>query len=199
MNSVNAASFHRLLVRIFGVLLIFCPLFFLQTASAGADPQSGINAILDLNAGGAYYRGDGVQQDFNKARYYYQQAANLGNPEGQYALGEMLYEGKGGPPDFLGAFNLFQQLAKNDSGAQYYLGLMYYRGDGVRQNFETARLWFQKAAAWPGNNATAKWYLGTMYLKGKGGPPDAAQGLALLKQAADQGNQAAIDALKNMP
>ena len=45
------------------------------------------------------------------------------------------------------AFNLLHKAAlKGHTLSQYELGLMFHYGQGVRQNFELARLWFTRAA-----------------------------------------------------
>lgn len=48
-----------------------------------------------------YYAGksDAIPQDLTAARYWYTQAAEHRSPEGQYQLGLMLKEGRGGDPD----------------------------------------------------------------------------------------------------
>lgn len=43
------------------------------------------------------------------------------------------------------AFSMFQTLA-NQSVAQYYLGLCYYEGQGIAQDFFEAEKWFKKSA-----------------------------------------------------
>ena len=45
------------------------------------------------------------------------------------------------------AFSMFQTLAnQQDSVAQYYLGLCYYEGQGIAQDFFEAEKWFKKSA-----------------------------------------------------
>jgi uncharacterized protein len=50
--------------------------------------------------------------------------------------------------------------------AQTYLGLMYYRGQGVPQNFEAAAHWLHLASK--ADMPTAQYFLGLMYDKGQG-------------------------------
>ena len=40
-----------------------------------------------------------------------------------------------------------EKAVQGDAKAQYYLGFMYYKGQGVEQDFSQAKLWFEKAAA----------------------------------------------------
>tara|TARA_B100000686_G_scaffold79749_1_gene85991 strand:- start:184 stop:468 length:285 start_codon:yes stop_codon:yes gene_type:complete len=49
--------------------------------------------------------------------------------------------------DYKTAFQKWQRLAqKGNSIAQFNLGLMYDKGDGVRQSFPKAVKWYRKAA-----------------------------------------------------
>ena len=52
------------------------------------------------------------------------------------------------------------------AGAQYNLGLMYYHGKGVSQDYEEAASWVRKAA--DQGDAAAQNNLGSMYREGKG-------------------------------
>jgi TPR repeat protein len=51
---------------------------------------------------------------------------------------------------------------------QYNLGVAYYSGDGVQQNFQTAASWYEKAARQ--GNANAQYNLADLYDQGKGVP-----------------------------
>ena len=57
-------------------------------------------------------------------------------------------------------------LQKGDAEAQFNLGLMYYRGQGVRQDDKTALRWFRLAAEQ--GHAEAQLVLGAMYYGGYG-------------------------------
>ena len=61
---------------------------------------------------------------------------------------------------------LEQRAVAGDAVAQYNLGVMYYEGQGVEQNFKDAAKWFRKAAEQ--GNAMAQYSLGFMYGKGDG-------------------------------
>ena len=54
---------------------------------------------------------------------------------------------------------------QGDAEAQYRLGWMYYKGEGVAQSFETARKWHEQAATQ--GNAEAQYNLGLMYYTAK--------------------------------
>jgi TPR repeat protein len=80
-----------------------------------------------------------------------------------------------------------QAAAQGHAKSQYNLGLMYYDGEGVPQNFKKAAELYSQAAAQ--GIANAQYNLGMMYLNGKGVPQDVARGMALLEQAAAQGDE----------
>jgi TPR repeat protein len=60
--------------------------------------------------------------------------------------------------------------SQGDAGAQYNLGVMYAKGDGVPQDDATAVTYYRKAA--DQGHATAENDLGIMYAKGRGVPQD---------------------------
>ncbi len=93
-----------------------------------------------------------------------------------------------GPPAFdqesIAAFE--QQAASGDAAAQCGLGMMYYGGQGVRQDYAQAVFWFRKAA--DQRNDEAQHNLGVLYRDGQGVPQDYAQAALWFRKAAEQGN-----------
>ena len=74
--------------------------------------------------------------------------------------------------DYEKAFTTMQSLAEtSDHGyAQYYMGMMYLKGQGVDQDYEAAGNWFRKASE--KNIPQAQHKLGELYFKGRGVPKD---------------------------
>ncbi|HIF52303.1 MAG TPA: sel1 repeat family protein [Thiotrichaceae bacterium] len=74
--------------------------------------------------------------------------------------------------DYDKAFTTMQSLAEtSDHGlAQYYLGMMYKKGQGVEQDYKNAGKWLRKASE--KNIPSAQYWLGDLYYKGKGLPKD---------------------------
>ncbi len=69
--------------------------------------------------------------------------------------------------DFDTALQLWRPLAEHGNvGAQYYLGIMYENGRGVKRDYAEALRWYRKAA--DQNFAVAQINLGTMYEHGEG-------------------------------
>ena len=138
-----------------------------------------------------YKEGKSVPQDDDRARQWYETAAEQGHPDAQFSLGEMYTEGKGVPQNsdmacqryaeaaaqgHEAGLNALKQLAEQgDADAQFCLGDMYNYGEGVPRNGDMACQWYAKAAA-QGHKA----------------------GLNALKQLAEQGNADAQFRLDNM-
>jgi len=74
---------------------------------------------------------------------------------------------------------------QGDVEAQYTLGMLYYEGHGVRQDYATARHWWEQAAAQ--GHASAQYRLGVLYQKGRGVPQDAATAREWFEKSAVQG------------
>ena len=73
--------------------------------------------------------------------------------------------------------------------AQYNLGVMYAKGDGVPENDAEAVKWYRKAAEQ--GNAIAQYNLGVKYDNGEGVPENDAEAVKWYRKAADQGYAAA--------
>lgn len=68
---------------------------------------------------------------------------------------------------FQDAAHLFRVGAEQGHrDSQYYLGLMYAKGDGVEQDYTVARHWLEKAAM--NGYPKAQYHLGEMYVWGDG-------------------------------
>ena len=70
--------------------------------------------------------------------------------------------------------------------AQNELGTMYFRGNGVSQNYSKAAKWYRKAAS--KGDAISQINLSIMYFNGKGVPKDYSEAIAWVSKAANQGN-----------
>ena len=94
----------------------------------------------------------------------------------------------GDDADYPDAFDVLQTFADNGNPeAQYYLGLMYARGQGTRKNFAMAREWFTKAS--DQGNLGAMYFLGKMYASDKfGEPADQVRAASLLRRPSDAGD-----------
>ena len=103
-------------------------------------------------------------------------------PAWDFAAGAAAYE-KG---DYATAYKEWEPLARaGGSAAQFNLGLLYYDGRGIPQDFETAASWFEKAAG--RGYAKAQHNLGAMYAVGKGVKRDYMQAYKWLSLCAAAG------------
>jgi len=76
-----------------------------------------------------------------------QKAAQTGDAQAQFELGEFYYDGKNAPRDLTQALNYFEQASlQGHAQAQYRLGLMFYRGEGVQANNIQAYIVLKMAA-----------------------------------------------------
>jgi TPR repeat protein len=92
--------------------------------------------------------------------------------------------------DFATALREFRPLAEQgDAGAQFILGVMYRKGEGVPQNDKTAVKWYTLAAEL--GFAGAQTLLGFMHRKGEGVLQDYKTAVNWYTLAAEQGNATA--------
>ncbi|QLB40550.1 tetratricopeptide repeat protein [Mannheimia pernigra] len=92
--------------------------------------------------------------------------------------------------------NLIRLAEQGISEAQYNLGQMYRRGEGVAKNDKQAVYWYQKAAEQ--GNTDAQYNLGSMYYVGKGVAKNDKQAIYWYQKAAEQGMAAAQNKLGAM-
>jgi TPR repeat protein len=156
----------------------------LWLGSAAADPAA------DYDLGAKAYRGE----DVVTAMQYLRRAASAGHADAQYLLGYIL--DKAGENET--AMGYYQAAFDNgNADAAIELGTMYSSGDGVERNLESARSWYEKAAA-AGNNRALE-VLARAYLDGGLGlKQDEARARELLGRAADNGSDAARGLLESL-
>lgn len=116
----------------------------------------------------------------------------------QEALGIILYErGKkyDSQKDANTAIGYYLAAAEiGNIDANYELGMIYYNGDGVTQDFYRAREYFERAA--DKGDADALYMLACMCLKGQGAEPNDIMGREYLRGAAERGHQDALTCLR---
>ncbi len=97
--------------------------------------------------------------------------------------------------DYETAYNTMISLANtsDDKIAQYYLGVMYMKGQGVEQDYEKAGEWFRKASEQ--GLAVAMYKLAKLYTKGEGVPKDLEFAYVWYSVAAVQEHEKSINIL----
>jgi len=84
------------------------------------------------------------------------------------------------------AFPIYERLAEQgNAGAQYNLGQLYRKGQGVRQDNKEAIKWYRKAT--DQGHARAQYNLGVTYANGQGAPQDYVQAHMWFNLAASSG------------
>ena len=98
--------------------------------------------------------------------------------------------------DYDKAFTTMQSLAEtSDHGfAQYYIGMMYMKGQGVEQDYKNASKWFRKASEQ--NIPQAQYKLGDLYFKGRGVPKDYEYAYVWFNVGASHEHQLSMNAIK---
>lgn len=110
-----------------------------QAANKGSQDAS-------MLLGRMYARGNGVEQDMERAMKWYGQAAAAGNAHAQYILGMACLEGAGVPVDERKAFSWLQMAAGQEHvDAMMMLSACYSTGKGTSQDADMAAVWKQKA------------------------------------------------------
>ena len=88
--------------------------------------------------------------------------------------------------DYAAALRELRPLAdQGNARAQYFLGVLYFEGNGVTQDVAKAAEWFRKAAEQGDVNAQPS--LGAMYARGLGVPQDDTKAVKWYRKAAEQG------------
>jgi len=85
---------------------------------------------------------------------------------------------------------------EGDSDAQYKLGVLYYSGKGVKQDYSHAFIWYRRAALQ--GDIEAQYSLGNMYLMGEGISQNDNEAMSWYALAAEQGHEAAQHNLENL-
>jgi TPR repeat protein len=153
---------------------------FQRGAEHGHAPSMG-------NLGIAYYHGYGVEQDYAKAREWFEKAADKGDYSAMLNLGVLYEEGQ----DYAKAREWYEKAAdKGDYGAMWSLGQLYEDGRGVAQDYAKAREWYEKAADKGGSDGM--WGLGRLYENGHGVAQDYAKAREWYEKAADKDNPNAM-------
>ena len=142
-------------------------------------------------------------RDAAETARWYRKAAGQGHVKAQYNLGVIYDRGYGlaayevtesrpirpldSFPDPGGAAPWYRKAAdQGHAKAQYSLGVLYDRGDGVSQDLVQAAIWYRKAA--DRGHAKAQYNLGVMYTLGQGVSQDLVQAAIWYRKAADRGH-----------
>ena len=121
---------------------------------------------------GLYYRGQGVEQDFEQALNLYKKSSEKDMPYASFELAKMYREGLGVNCDqeqaeiyfqkAFDGFSLLEQKSKDDK-LQYRLGQMLYSGTGTPKDINAAIDYLEQSAKM--GNDYAQYLLAKIYLE----------------------------------
>ena len=138
----------------------------LSAKSGQADAQKQLGSL--------YYAGEGVQQSYQQALFWYEQAAAQGHAIAAYNAGVLHDKGLGVDKNYKEAGKWFRKSADMGySSAQYNLGIMYEYGQTVEEDHAKAMILYLKAAEQ--GEAAAQFAIGLMYDKAIGVDKDPIQ------------------------
>lgn len=101
------------------------------------------NIESQYNMGTKYFK----QNDFEKAKYWFEKAAENGDVDSQYQLGNIHLQGMGTQKDMSKALYWYEKAALNNhSQSQHNMGMFYMQGEVVNKDEDIAHDWFKKAA-----------------------------------------------------
>ena len=127
------------------------------------------DANAQFQMGYALFKGEGIEKDVEKGLLWFEKAADQNHEIAQYNLGR--YYLFNAPPDIIdrdAGFKYMESSAKSGyTDAEVTMGYLYSEGIGVEKNFETSKLWFEKAA-YKGDKV-ALYNLGSLYYHGGDG------------------------------
>ncbi len=147
-------------------------------------------AGAQCNVGMCYERSYGLpKKDMNEALKWFRLAADQGDAAGLFNVAYYYEKGAGDvTQSWTKAFEFYLKSAeRNHKVAQYNVGKCLYDGNGVEQNYEEARKWFQKSSAQDYPPALCK--LGLCYEQGLGGlDQDYQKAVEYYQKSADYGD-----------
>lgn len=134
--------------------------------------------------GKMYMRGEGVPQDFDRARFWFDRGLQHGDAQSQYCLGLMMLNGYGVNKNIGRATDLFKASADQDySLSQVQLGILFL-DRGNPEDVRVANDYFELAARY--GSLEAQYYLAEMIHHGIGRDKACAQALSLYKTVAEK-------------
>jgi len=155
-----------------------------------AEAQHDLAAIYTAGQGG-------VQQDFEKAGFWFRAAADQGVANARYNLGVLYHQGLGVPRDLDRALYWYREAGKRGHPeAQYNLGIAHIEGIGTEYDPRRAAVFFERAAR--GGIMEAAYNLGLIHENGLLGKPDPQEALVWYKMAADKGSPDAKAAMEQL-
>lgn len=150
------------------------------------------DTIVQIFLAKQYYFGIRLNEDNEKAFYWFTKAADLKCKESYYYLGEIYDRAYGVSKDYTKAKYWFGKASElGDFNAMNYLGYYYANGLGVTKDYIKGKYWYEKAANLGNDISMAN--LGELYEKGLGVTKDYIKAKYWYEKSANLGNSDAMD------
>lgn len=143
-----------------------------------------------IQLGGAYSSGIGVEKNNDKAIFWYRIAAGKGDTSAQVALGELYYNGDGVRKDRSNALKWWQKAAElGDKNAQKKISFAYLVDDEKTYAVEAVKWWHKDAE----NGDTYVFCsLGGSYSRGEGVTRNYAEAVKWWRRSVEQGHDCGL-------
>jgi len=167
-----------------------------QAVEAEESGDTDTASNLYSQVANAFYNGEGVDKDLEKAIYYYDLSGELGNGFAYFHIGEMYEKGElseDGQPDYEMAKSYYEKAANasspNCKGVRN-IGQWYELGNtSLGQDYKTAAEYYEWAIEI--DDASSCYYLGNLYEQGyitADGEPDYENAIKYYQMGYDKGN-----------
>ena len=165
--------------------------FDLHHDAAGIGQTNSMRVLGYTYLNGVTAEGLTIEQDHEKAAYWYRKAAEAGDAKAQRSMGLLYKRGEGVERDYAQAMEWFRRGAEQgDAVSAYHVGKLYYDGlDPIELDYVRAAQWFHRAAR--AGHAHSQYILGSLHLQGLGVPGNSELAVVWYGLAARQGHQAA--------
>lgn len=164
--------------------------YYQQAANAGYAP-----AMTQL--AGLYLKGSMGSSSPDKALEWYKKAAELGDVQALYQMGVFAEKGLVSKVDYKEALEYYQKADEaGNELASMAMASMHAQGLGTPKDYAKAEGIYKKLV--DNHNAFAAYQLGRLYLNGQLGETKTQEGMLLLQQARDNGNNQAAHLLQEL-
>ena len=158
------------------------------------------NAKAANYMGNMYQNGWGVPKDVKEAQEWFRKGSDKGDIEATANLGQLYFREL---KNYSEGFKMFQKAAaKGHKKSKLSVGLSYYGGLGVKQDFHEAERIFLSLTSGKEDMSykypEANFFLGSIYEKGFVGPKDLKKALYRYKKASKRGHAKAREAVRRL-
>ncbi|KAL2129144.1 hypothetical protein VTI74DRAFT_8179 [Chaetomium olivicolor] len=151
------------------------------------NPKPGLDKTAGKAAGfigRMYMRGEGVEQNFDRAKFWFERGAILKDAQSQHGLGLLYLNGYGVRADIIQATDFFKLAAAQDyAAAQVQLGSLYL-DQGSNEDVTAASHYFELAGRW--GNMEAYYYLAELNFFGVGREKSCSTAVSYYKSVAER-------------